>query len=53
MTAVIRRSLLQGLCGVGVVAALSLGSAAQEPVELTMITHEVTQGEAAPVQTAK
>lgn len=42
MTAVIRRSLLQGLCGVGVVAALSLASAAQEPVELTMISHEAT-----------
>ncbi len=51
VTAVIRRSLLQGLCGVGVVAALSLGSAAQEPVELTMITHEVTEGEPVRIQT--
>lgn len=53
MTAVIRRSLLQGLCGVGVVAALSLGSAAQEPVELTMLTHEATVGEVVQTQTTQ
>lgn len=53
MTAVIRRSLLQGLCGAGVVAALSLGSAAQEPVELTMITSEVPHSVSVGYQTTK
>lgn len=43
MTAVIRRSLLQGVCGVAVVAALSVSSAMDDPVELTMV-HETTDG---------
>lgn len=37
MTAVIRRSLLQGICGVAVVTALSVSSAMDSPVELTMV----------------
>ncbi len=43
MYAVIRRSLLQGVCGVAVVAALSVSSAMDDPVELTMV-HEATDG---------
>lgn len=39
MTAVIRRSLIQGVCGVAVVAALSVSSATDSPVELTMVGH--------------
>lgn len=45
MIAVIRRSVIQGLCGVAVVMALSVASATQEPVELTMLTHEGVQVE--------
>lgn len=39
MTALIRRSLVQGICGVAVVAALSVSSATDSPVELTMVGH--------------
>ncbi len=37
MTAVIRRSLVQGVCGVAIVAALSVSAAMNSPVSLTMV----------------
>lgn len=43
MTAVIRRSLVQGVCGVAIVAALSVASAMDDPVALTMV-NETTDG---------
>lgn len=45
MTAVIRRSLVQGVCGVAIVAALSVSSAMDDPVALTMVNESADRVE--------
>lgn len=45
VTAVIRRSLIQGICGVAVVAGLSVSSAIERPVELRMVGHQTDRVE--------
>lgn len=41
--AIVRRSLLQGLCGVALVVGLATSSAMQDPVELSMVGDRVEQ----------